>query len=252
MIQKNFEVDGPPDVEVRIESGRVEVHRAPRGSVNVSIDTKTPDFIVEQRGNSILVSSEQTMSWLSRSSTYVVIDLPEGSDLRVSVASADIRADVPLERVDLKTASGDIELESAATLEVKSASGDLQIERVGRALSFSSASGDLLVPGSVTGSVSISTASGDIDIDEANGNVAISTASGDTRLRRFTGRSATFKSMSGSVDIGIPRRTEVSLDANLLSGSLRLPDPEPTNEAPERRASIRAKLVSGDLVIDRV
>jgi len=251
VIQKTFEVDGPPDIEVRIESGRVEVQRGEPGRVGVSVDTKTPDFIVEQRGNSILVSSEQTMSWLSRSSAYVVIDAPEGSDLRVSVASADIRADVPLERVDLKTASGDIELESAETLEAKSASGDLQIERVGRALSFSSASGDLLVPGAATGSISISTASGDIYIDHADGNVAVSTASGDTRLRRFTGRSAAFKSMSGSVDIGIPRRTEVSLDANLLSGKLRLPDPETTQEDPERQTSIRAKLVSGDLIIER-
>lgn len=251
MIQKSFEVDGPPDIEVRIESGRVEVQRGEPGRVDVSVQTKNPDFIVEQRGNSILVSSEQTMSWLSRSSAHVVIDTPDGSDLRVSVASADIRADVPLERVDLKTASGDMELESAETLEAKSASGDLQVERVGRALSFSSASGDLLVPGAVTGSISISTASGDIEIDDADGNVAISTASGDTRLRRFTGRSATFKSMSGSVDIGIPRRTEVSLDANLLSGKLRLPDPETTQEDPERQTSIRAKLVSGDLIIER-
>lgn len=252
MIEKTFEVDGPPDIEVRIESGRVEVHRGESGSVTVTVDTKTPDFIVEQRGNSILVSSEQTMSWLSRSSAYVVIQTPEGSDLRVSVASADIRADVALEKANLKTASGDIELESAETLEVKSASGDLQIERVGRALSFSSASGDLLVPGVVSGSITISTASGDIYIDDADGNVAISTASGDTRLRRFTGRSATFKSMSGSVDIGIPRRTEVSLDANLLSGKLRLPDSEPTQEDPERQTSIRAKLVSGDLIIERL
>jgi DUF4097 and DUF4098 domain-containing protein YvlB len=251
VINETFEVDGPPDIEVRIESGRVEVHRGDPGTVKVAVDTKIPDFIVEQRGNSILVSSEQTMSWLSRSSAYVVIDTPEGSDLRLSVASADIRVDVPLERVDLKTASGDMELMSAETLEAKSASGDLQIERVGRALSFSSASGDLLVPGAVTGSIAVSTASGDIDIDDADGNVAISTASGDTRLRRFTGRSATFKSMSGSVDIGIPRRTEVSLDANLLSGKLRLPDPEPTLEPPERQTSIRAKLVSGDLLIER-
>ena len=251
MIQKTFEVDGPPDVEVRIEAGRVEVHRGEPGSVAVSVDTKTPDFIVEQRGNSVLVSSEQTMSWLSRSSAYVVVETPEGSDLRVSVASADIRADVPLEKVDLKTASGDIELESAETLEVKSASGDLLVERVGRSLAFSSASGDVLVPGKVTGSIAISTASGDIDINDADATVTISTASGDTRLHRFTGRSATFKSMSGSVDIGIPRRTEVSLDANLLSGSLRLPDAEPAREAPERQTSIRAKLVSGDLNVER-
>jgi DUF4097 and DUF4098 domain-containing protein YvlB len=252
VIQKSFDVDGPPDIEVRIESGRVEVRRAEPGVVDVSVDTNSPDFIVEQRGNSILVSSDQTMSLVSRGSAFVAIQTPEGSDLRVSVASADIRVDVALGKVEVKSASGDIELDNAETLEVKSASGDLRVNRVGRSLRFGSASGDLLVTGGVAGSVKVSTASGDTSINDADATVEVNSASGDTRLHRFTGRSATFKAMSGSVDIGIPRRTEVTLDANLLSGRLRLPDPEPSQDSPERQTSIRAKLVSGDLTIVRV
>jgi DUF4097 and DUF4098 domain-containing protein YvlB len=252
VIQKSFDVDGPPDIEVRIESGRVEVRRSESGIVDVSVDTGSPDFIVEQRGNSILVSSDQTRSWSSRGSAFVAIQTPEGSDLRVSVASADIRVDVALGKVELKSASGDMEIGNAETLEVKSASGDLRVDRVTRSLRFSSASGDLLVTGAVAGNVGISTASGDTNINDADATVEINTASGDTRLHRFTGRSANFKAMSGTVDIGIPRRTEVSLDANLLSGRLRLPDPEPTQGEAERQTSIRAKLVSGDLTIERV
>jgi predicted membrane protein len=57
--------------------------------------------------------------------------------------------------------------------------------------------------------------------------------------------------MSGTIDIGIPRRTEVSLDARLLSGKLRIPDPENSVEPAERQVSITAKLVSGDLRINR-
>lgn len=251
MIHENFEVDGPPDIEVRIESGRVEVRRGEAGSVDVKVDTQASDFIVEQRGNSILVSSDKSTSWLSRGSAYVVIDAPEGSDLRVNVASAQIQADLPLQRVDLKSASGDIELQTAETLTAKTASGDMRVKEVGRALRFSSASGDLLVEESAIGSVGVSTASGDVMIRNCDATIDINSVSGDLKVGRFTGRSANLKAMSGSIDLGIPRRTEVSLDANLLSGSLRVPEPDTSDEEPERQMSIKVKLVSGDLRITR-
>jgi DUF4097 and DUF4098 domain-containing protein YvlB len=251
VIHEHFEVDSSPDIEVRIESGRVEVRQGEPGNVDVEVDTEAPNFIVEQRGNSILVSSDKSTSWLSRGSAYVVIDAPEGSDLRVNVASAQIQADLPLQRVDLKSASGDIELRSVETLTAKTASGDMRVERTGRALRFSSASGDLLVEEAANGSVSVSTASGDIMINDCDATIDINSVSGDVRLRRFTGRSASFKAMSGSIDLGIPRRSEVSLDANLLSGSLRLPEPDTSDEEPDRQMSIKVKLVSGDLRITR-
>lgn len=252
MIDKTFSVDSSPDVEVRIESGRVELRRGEPGTVHVSVDTKNPDFVVEQRGNSILVSSDKTTPWLSRGSAYVVIETPEGSDLQIAVASAQVQTALPLGKVDIKTASGDIEVESAETLNVKTASGDTRVKHVDRSLRFTSASGDLVVEDTARGSVTASTASGDIYIDECEASLDVKTASGDTRVRRFTGRGVYCKGMSGTIDLGIPRRTEVSLDANLLSGKLKLPEPENGDEAPERQMEIRAKLVSGDLRIERV
>lgn len=252
MIDETFSVDSSPDIEVRIESGRVELRRGEPGVVHVTVDTKNPDFIVEQRGNSILVSSDKTTPWLSRGSAYAVIETPEGSDLQVAVASAQVSAALPLGKVDIKTASGDIQVEGAETLGVKTASGDTRVNHVDRSLHFTSASGDLLVEDTVRGSVIASTASGDIYIDECEATLDVKTASGDTRVRRFTGRSAHCKGMSGTIDLGIPRRTEVSLDVNLLSGKLKLPEPETGDDEPERQMEIRAKLVSGDLRIERV
>lgn len=252
MIHKTFEVDGPPDIEVRIESGRVEVRRGSPGKAVVSVDTKTPDFIVEQRGNSILVSSDKTTSWLSRGSAYVVIETPDGTDLTIGVASAPVDIDLPAGKVEIKTASGDIDVSEAERVEVKTASGDLSVEHVARGMRFTSASGDLRVNGHVGGSIDVSTASGDVHIEDSDATIDMNSASGDAYIRRFTGRSANFKAMSGSVDLGIPSGTEVSLDVNLLSGRLRLPDPEPNPGPPERQMSIRAKMVSGDLTIDRV
>ncbi|HEX6221574.1 MAG TPA: DUF4097 family beta strand repeat-containing protein [Acidimicrobiia bacterium] len=248
MIHETFSVEGTPDLEVRFESGRVEVRDGPVGKVDVKVDARSPGFIVEQRGNAILVSSDKSSSWLSRGSAYVVIETPSGSDLSVSVASASVEADLPLGKTEIKTASGDIDINSAETLVVKTASGDLDVRSVDRALRFSSASGDLRVE-KASGSVVATTASGDVHIEDTDAILEMSTASGDAYITRFEGRSASFKAMSGDVDLGIPLGSNVDLDVTLLSGKLRLPDSEPRGRPPERQMSIRAKLVSGDFTI---
>lgn len=249
MIHKTFTVEGTADLDVRIETGRVEVREGSAGMVDVKVDTKLPGFIVEQRGNAILVSSDREASWLSRGSASVVIQTPPGSDLRVGVASASVQCGVSLGKTEIRTASGDVEIVGAETLNVKTASGDLDVDTVNRALHFNSASGDLRISEHVGGSVNISTASGDVHIEHTDATIEMNTASGDAYITRFEGRSAYFKAMSGDIDMGIPTGTNVDLDVRLLSGKLRLPDVERREEAPKRQMSIRAKLVSGDFTI---
>ena len=248
MIHETFSVDGTPDLEIRVESGRVEVNEGPSGTVDVQVDTKSPGFIVEQRGNAILVSSDRNSSWLSRGSAYVVVEAPAGSDLRVSVASASVEADLPLGKVEIKTASGNIDLNSAETLVVKTASGDLDVENVSRGLRYTTASGDLRAE-NVGGSLVVSTASGDVHVERTDASIEMNTASGDAYITRFEGRSANFKAMSGDIDLGIPTGTNVDLDVTLLSGKLRLPETERRGRPPERQMSVRAKLVSGNFTI---
>lgn len=248
MIHETFSIDGTPDLEIRVESGRVEVVEGTDGEVDVKVDTKSPGFIVEQRGNAILVSSDRNSSWLSRGSAYVVVEAPAGSDLRVSVASASVEAALPLGKVEIKTASGNIDLNSAETLVVKTASGDLDVERVSRALRYTTASGDLRAE-NVGGSLVVSTASGDVHVERSDATIEMNTASGDAYITRFEGRSANFKAMSGDIDLGIPTGTNVELDVTLLSGKLRLPETERTGRPPERQMSVRAKLVSGNFTI---
>lgn len=251
MIHETFTVDGTPDLEIRIESGRVQLREGASGTVDVKVDTNREGFQVEQRGNVILVSSDKSSSWLSRGSAYVVVETPPLTNLVVSVASASVDADVELDKVDIKTASGDIGLTKTGRVSIKTASGDLAVEVVERSLSFTSASGDLRISERVGGTVNISNASGDVYIEESDATIDMNTASGDAKIRNFTGASAYFKGMSGSIDIWIPAGTEVDLDVNLLSGSLRVPDPDPDPTPPARQMTIRAKLVSGNLNIHR-
>ncbi|HZD24084.1 MAG TPA: DUF4097 family beta strand repeat-containing protein [Acidimicrobiia bacterium] len=251
MIHQTFTVNGTPDLEVRIESGRVELRERPPGTVDVKVDTNHPGFIVEQRGNAILVSSDKSSSWLSRGSAYVVIETPPDSDVEISVASASINSDVELGKVNIKTASGDIGITKAETITVKSASGDLVVDVVERSLSFTSASGDLRVAETASGTVNVSTASGDVHVEGSDATIDMNTASGSAHIRNFTGRSAHFKGMSGSIYLWIPAGTDVDLDVNLLSGRLRTPEPETRQTPATRQMTIKAKLVSGDLNIHR-
>lgn len=251
MIEKTFAVEGKPDIDIQVESGKVELREGREGEVFVSVDTSDPGFIVEQRGSSIIITNDKSRKWLSRGSSYVIVDLPPHSDSSVSVATAEVHAAVPLDRVDIKTASADVDLAAAETLTFKTASGDLRVGHVGKALRVTAASGNLFV-GGAKGTVGASSASGDIRVDECEATVDINSVSGDVNIGRFTGRSGNFKAMSGDVSLGIPTGTSLDLDVDLLSGRLIVPDAVPGRREVERHMSVKAKLVSGDLRIQRL
>lgn len=251
-IQEVFTVDGQPELDVRIESGRVELARGEPGKVKVTVETQDPGFIVEQRGDLIVVSSDKNTSWLSRGSAFVLIEAPDHSDAVIATASARVESQIPLGHVEVKTASGDVEIGVAGAADIKTASGDTRVGRTSRALRLKTASGDLLVTDRCEGTVSLASASGDVHIAEAEAALDVNTVSGDVNLSRFYGNKAVIKSMSGDIRIGIPTGTSVDLDVSLLSGALRLPDTREEKIATTRHTTIRAKLVSGDLRIERI
>ena len=252
MITEEFTYSGAPEVEVRIPSGRVEIIKGDPGSIAVEVDTRDPDFIVEQRGNLVFVSSDRNSGWLSRGSAFVTVRMPPGGEARVSTASARFDCEPHMARVEVKTASGDVEVETAEVVTIKTASGDVGLGDVTKALRATTASGDIFVRGDSAGSLACNTASGEVHIERCSGVLDVNTVSGNVHVRRFTGTQGNFKSMSGSIDLGIPEGTRVDLDVNILSGKLRTPEKRDASVPVERHMTIKAKLVSGDLTLDRL
>jgi len=82
--------------------------------------------------------------------------------------------------------------------------------------------------------------------------VSCATLSGNIRIEELSGPTVRIKSMSGGVRLGIPPRTRLELDANTLSGKVTLPTPSPRPEPPEREVSLKVRLVSGNLKIERL
>jgi hypothetical protein len=251
VIEREFHIVGTPELSVRIPSGRIELTEGQPGVVKVTVVTKDPGFVVEQRGDLIDVYSEAEGRWGSSKRAEVYAEMPPGSHAALRCASAYVASSVELGKVEVHTASGDIDLTTADKVIVKTASGDAAIGSVTQALRFNSASGDLRVQEEAHGTVEISTASGDVRIDRTDATLEINTVSGDVFIDRYTGKSAALKTMSGSVDIGIPGGTKVDLDVSLLSGKVHLPPKAETPPA-DRRMSLKVKSVSGDLTIDRI
>jgi DUF4097 and DUF4098 domain-containing protein YvlB len=238
-------------LSVRIPSGRIELAKGETGVVKVTVVTKDPDFVVEQRGDLIDVYSDAEGRWNGSKRAEVYAELPPGSHATLRCASADIGSTVELGKAEIKSASGDIDIDTAEKVIIKTASGDATIGFVAQALRFNSASGDLRVQQEVHGSVVVSTASGDVHIDDTDAVLEINTVSGDVFIDRYTGKSAAVKTMSGSVDVGIPSGTKVDLDVSLLSGKVRLP-PKTDTVTTDRRMSLKMKSVSGSLTINRI
>src|SRR5262249_31155898 len=144
-----------------IDEARVEM--SPRGSGHeVLVDLKRKSGLTLGRGPKIGVR----------------VRCPEGSDLVLRTGSADLHTTGALGAVEVKTASGDVAVETAARLTVDAASGDVRARVVEGAAELRTASGDVSL-GHAHGMLSANLVSGDLLVDDASAGLSVTTVSGD-------------------------------------------------------------------------
>jgi DUF4097 and DUF4098 domain-containing protein YvlB len=246
VIDREFPVGDSPSVKIGTRSGRVRIEAGESGSIRVLVDTRDPTFEVTRRGDAILVSG------VRGGRADVTVHAPSLIDVEVSTASADVDVVTPVGRLEVASASGDVSFDTATRLQTKSASGTVRGNGVEGEARCVTASGDIRI-GVVGQRADLSTASGDIVVEQCDGELSVASLSGDIRVGRLTGPELNAKSMSGGVRLGIPSRTRLDLDASTLSGKVRLPSSAgPSPEPAEREMSVKVRLVSGNLRIDRV
>lgn len=254
--RRSFTVGAHPRLEIRIQSGRVDVESGTDGTIEVELQGRgSEDVEVEALGDSTVVVRQRGDSgsgWLVRSSSVRLhARVPEGTDLDLQAASADAWVDGRLGRASFKTASGDVNAGALDALDVKTASGDVKVDRVSGDLTLSTASGDVYA-GEIEGRVEARLASGDLRLATVRGEVRASTASGDIRIDRFEGSDLSVKSVSGDLVIGVPAGTRADLDLSSFSGQVRLPERRAGGEPGDRYVRMAAKSISGDIVIERL
>lgn len=250
MIDQTFPVGTAARVEVKTQSGEIRFVPGNAGELRVVADSSPhAPLDVYQRGETVVVATNKT-GWMRNDNADVTVYAPPGTEATVNTASADVRATTPLSLLEVNVASGDVNFESVNELRIRTASGDVRGALTEGPMDVVSASGDVSV-GTCRAKANVSSASGDVEIGTADGPITVSTASGEVRIDRCNAEDVNCKSMSGSVRLGVPERTRVSLDAKTLSGQVKIPRGS-GDGAPDRNLSIRIRSVSGDLQLKRV
>jgi DUF4097 and DUF4098 domain-containing protein YvlB len=239
-----------PTIELRVAAGRADFYPGPEGTLEVEVSGSGSEFvIVEQVGRLVVIREERRL--FGNRSVSIRVTAPPGTNVDGSVASMDIcTRGADLGRVNLTTASGNIDMGSVENLSVRTASGDVKIDLCRVNCEISSASGDVRAH-KIDGDFLASTASGDIAADRVEGRTEAKSASGDVRLNACWGSQIEVNSMSGDVVVGIPAGTKVEAQLDSLSGDVRLPPKRP-GDNPSRATRLRARTVSGDIEVRRV
>ena len=244
MIDRELTVEDTPTIRVTITSGRVNVEQGKPGLVRFRVDTNDPTFEIRQAADAIVASGDRG------GRVFVTVSVPPMTDMEIGTASGDVDIDPQLGRLDVTTISGEVEFETVERLQARTTSGGIRGRRVNGEATCVTTSGDIKVS-EIVDRADFSTRSGSVVIVNCAGTVSCATLSGNIRIEELSGPTARIKSMSGGVRLGLPPRTRLELDANTLSGRVTLPTGNPSPEPPEREVSVKVRLVSGNLKIER-
>ncbi len=245
MIDREFTVEDVPAVRITIRSGRVHVESGESGLVRFEVDTSDPTFEIRRAADAIVASGDRG------GRVYVTVSVPPSTDLEIGTISGDVDIDPPIGRLDVTTISGEVDFDAAERLHARTTSGAIRGNRVQGEATCVTTSGDIKVL-EIVERGEFSTRSGSVVIGSCSGVVSCATLSGNIRIDELTAPVAKIKSMSGGVRVGIPSKTRLDLDANTLSGKVTLPTPSPSQEPPEREISLKVRLGSGNLKIERL
>jgi DUF4097 and DUF4098 domain-containing protein YvlB len=286
-MHKTFETPGGVDLTVEIHAGLVVVTATStdRTVVSLEADTAGAEELVERATvechpsgsrHAVVVKLPRVhgMRLLRRNAVTARIEVPEGAQVTVATASADVEINGPVGEVDFKTASGDASIDDvAADVSMKSASGNMTIGKVGGGIRASTVSGDLRCS-SVAGAAVFSATSGNLELGAAGGRVEVKATSGDVRLgelaagaevKNVSGNvrvlaveegTLTVRSVSGDVAVGVVRGVDLHVDVETASGIVHSDIPltnAPGEEGarPETRVDLSVRSVSGNVEIGR-
>jgi len=254
MRRETFPVESPLRLDVSVPAGELEVEATEAEEAVVELeslggnDDSVERARVELRGDTLRVEIRDRRS----NEVRVRVVAPSGSTLDAKVASANVRTSGTLGDVEIKAASGDVQLGEVGSLGAKLASGDLAVAQVGGDAKVQSASGDVEV-GRLAGEGSISTASGDVHLGETLAGLRLQTASGDQQVDSLAEGETTIKSASGDVRVGIRHGSRLWVDAQSATGEvsseLEVGDADVGGDGPMIRLQITA--MSGDIELVR-
>lgn len=167
-----------------------------------------------------------TLEIISRhgGSEDIEVRCPIGTPLSVGTLSGDIRLEGDLGHVRGATASGDITVDRAASLDARSISGDLEVNACPESCRLSTKSGH--IEARDTGAAEADTVSGRIRLEHTAGPVKVRTVSGNVELGTDGSDAVSVRSVSGGINVRVSEKRRPAARLRSVSGKVRCDCPE--------------------------
>lgn len=246
-VRRSVDASAKGFVTISNTAGSVEVEGWSRDEVDVEADlgSGVEELVVERDDDEVRVVVRSRRN-SNRSSSDLVVKVPENSTVKVGGVSIDITVANVYGAQRLQTVSGDIETEAyGADIELQTVSGDIEVvgDRRDMRAALSTVSGDIDAS-SLRGGIEAGTVSGDVVIVDGEFDRAqMSTTSGDIVFKAALRDAARLdaNTINGDVDIDLAGRVSARFDIETFNGDIRNcfgPEPARTSRhAPGRELS---------------
>lgn len=286
--QQSWTVDGPADIDVTVDVGRVRIDLAEGGEeVRVEVrhePTAGSGFELgfgglvswlataagASLGGSVPAAAVRTaeITWQDRSRRLIVrsatelplrmvplavtVSAPASSTVTVRTGAGDVTIDGRAGRATAKTGSGDVRLGPVdGDAEVTTGSGRINLDSVQGRSRLRTGSGSITV-GGLHGAAEINSSSGTVGLGEVSADLTVRTGSGDVRID--DARSGRFELSTGSGELVLRVHPGVIAELDLSSGSGRARSDLPVSSTPpdtEAALTVRGRTGSGDVLVTR-
>jgi putative adhesin len=232
--ERNFDADGPHEIEVSIHSGAVDVLLTDEPGITVRVrhrpDTASPwssgianlmswvsgQFGGDGSGGSVDDAIEQTRIELQ--GKRLIVQAPKNGALRGFPLGVTVRAPSG-SHVDVQSGSADVLVTgSAGKLKVQTGSGEIKIDRADGAAVVNTGTGAVRL-GPMLGGLQARSGSGDVEVSSIGGSTALVTGSGDVWLGAVA---ADVMARTGSGDLTVADAASGKVDLHTGSGEIRV------------------------------
>ncbi|MGQ0572696.1 MAG: DUF4097 family beta strand repeat-containing protein [Pseudonocardia sp.] len=272
--QQAWTVDGPGELELAIDVGRVRVELT-EGAAEVRVEVRHDPAA----GSGWTQGISGLISWLGTAGPFDIGHRDPATLAADAVAAAEISwsdaarrlvvrnsQELPLRvvplavtvwapagtRLSVRTGAGDVTVTgSAGESDVRTGSGDVTLGAVGGSARVRTGSGGVTV-GAATGTADIKAGSGDVRIGEIDGDLRVRSGSGDVAVT--DARAGSLELATGSGELRIAVHAGVAAELDLSSGSGRArSELDVARTAPEHAPvlRVRGRTGSGDVLVTR-
>ncbi|WP_030887804.1 DUF4097 family beta strand repeat-containing protein [Streptomyces sp. NRRL F-5053] len=276
-----FDTPRPISATAHVDAGSIEFTASDRLDTVVEVRPRDPQRDPDVRaaeqtevtctgGELTIRTPKAQLFGLGRTGTVdVTVELPTGSRIDMTGAWVQVFGEGRLGRTRVKTATGDVRLDTTGPLQLKASHGSISVDRVEGEAEITTSSGSMragLLDGpavlknshgtttvdAATGELRVRGANGDIEIRRAEGPVTAITAHGALRVGEVARGSVQLETAFGAIEIGVREGTAAWLDVSSRSGQVR--NTLAASESPaesEDTVQIRARTRYGNIDIRR-